>query len=131
MKELSSKFECISLAKGSYVFKAGDIADNLYVIKKGKVEVILSKKNMPDISINVLTRGQYFGEIALFKKVKRTASIKIIEDAVLFVLSGEEFRKYFNVDDHIENLEKVSSRRLKEQEMAITNSNIKKIGKAS
>jgi len=58
---------------GETIIRKGEIADELYFIKKGKV-VVLSTDT--DSVIACLSEGGYFGEIGLFDKdQKRSATV--------------------------------------------------------
>ena len=49
------------------IFKAGDIADYMYVILKGRVTVTSSKNNYKDIPVvlTILSDGDQFGELSV------------------------------------------------------------------
>lgn len=58
--------------KNEVIIKKGDRGDAMYFILDGEVEVHINKNSVPI----VLKQGDFFGEIALFKDVKRTATVK-------------------------------------------------------
>lgn len=71
--------------KGQNIFKQGDIGDRMYVIQSGLVEVIITQENCDHI-LAVLGQGEFFGEMALFNKVVRMASVRaIVKTRVLSV----------------------------------------------
>jgi len=63
----------------------GDIGSRFYVIADGAVEVQAGSV------VRQLGPGDYFGEIALLRDVKRTAAVVATEDGLLYVLGREDF----------------------------------------
>ncbi|MEO1286609.1 MAG: cyclic nucleotide-binding domain-containing protein, partial [Chloroflexota bacterium] len=57
---------------GVEIIQSGDLADNFYVIIKGRVE-ILDRKHR---SLSTLETGDFFGEIGLLEDGRRSASIR-------------------------------------------------------
>ncbi len=76
---------------GEMIIRQGDQGDKFYIVKSGQVEVIISRKDEPDLMAAKLSRGDYFGEIALIKNVPRTASVKTVADCSLLVLERKDF----------------------------------------
>ena len=64
--------------KEEIIFHEGDIGDYLYIITKGKVEVLknIDGKNTP---VATLVQGEYFGEMALMNQRTRSATIRCLE----------------------------------------------------
>jgi len=52
-----------------------------------------AKKVKPYVTINELSKGGYFGEIALMTKLKRTCSVFAINNIVVGVVSKNDFIK--------------------------------------
>lgn len=75
--------------RNEVIIKKGDTGDAMYFLLEGEVEVILKKKQT-----NVLLKtGDFFGEIALLKDVKRTATVKAKRRCEMFELSCYDFKK--------------------------------------
>jgi CRP/FNR family cyclic AMP-dependent transcriptional regulator len=77
---------------GTPVVKEGDPADGMYILKSGVLEVC---RNVGGVvkSINLLSAGEFFGEMALIDGSPRSADVICKEDAVLIRLSSDAFRK--------------------------------------
>jgi CRP-like cAMP-binding protein len=85
---------------GETIFEAGDIGDALYVVRDGSVGVIKPGTEVEDEEfITELGPGEIFGEMALFEKMPRSATIRGINDGRLFRIKREYFDKLLE-DDH-------------------------------
>jgi CRP-like cAMP-binding protein len=76
--------------KGELVFSEGDTADYVYFIGSGQVSVSIQKFGTQE-EICVLGPGAYFGEMALFSKDKRNASVAAATDASLLCVDKNAF----------------------------------------
>lgn len=79
------------LPAGTVIFKRGDKPDGFYMVFKGRVKVTLQNKDKSERQIASLYRADYFGEEALFEKRNRSATVSVVEDAVLLFLSRQDF----------------------------------------
>jgi NADH dehydrogenase len=71
---------------GQEVFRQGDVGDRVYIIISGKVEIIRD-----DRAIATLERGEFFGETALLRHVRRNATVKCLEPMDVLSLPKREF----------------------------------------
>jgi CRP-like cAMP-binding protein len=64
-------------ARGEAVFREGDLADSLYLIDSGICAVQVSAPGGERLTLNVLTAGGFFGELALLQSgdSRRTATV--------------------------------------------------------
>jgi NADH:ubiquinone reductase (H+-translocating) len=65
---------------GQYVFNQGDLGDRLFIIIKGRAEVVRTENRIAK-KLAELSAGQYFGEMALLKEGQsmRGAAVRAIE----------------------------------------------------
>jgi ABC-type lipoprotein export system ATPase subunit len=79
---------------GAIVFRQGDMAEHVYVVVKGAVEVVLDHPGGQTIVVNRMEAGQYFGELGVIQGGRRTATIRVTLDASadLMALDGATFR---------------------------------------
>ena len=75
----------VFIIKGAYLFEEGQPADCMYIVKSGELEVIISGENK-EMIITTLTAGQLVGEMSLFSKRSRSASIRALTDTELVKL---------------------------------------------
>lgn len=76
------------LPPGQVVVRQGDAADAMYFIMSGEVEVELPPQPVR------LGPGEYFGEIALVRDTRRTATVITLGECRLLALSVEDFRRF-------------------------------------
>ena len=74
---------------GERIIRAGDVADALYLISKGEVEV--SKEG---VRLKTRGPGDFFGEIALLSGAPRSADVTALDYSRFAVLSGRDFHRF-------------------------------------
>jgi len=99
---------------GETVFKAGADGDAFYIVCSGSVDVMVSKWPMGLFpkTVATLQEGQFFGEMALFSKEKRNATVLANGKTKLFVLLKKEFDRFLNENPGFkEKVEQIVNRR--------------------
>ncbi len=96
---------------GEIIIKQGTVGDCVYVIQKGKVEVINENKGK-DVKVAELGEKEFFGEMALFEKDVRSCTVRAIGEANILTLDKKNFYKTIQKDPSIafRLLERMSSR---------------------
>ena len=79
--------------KGSVIVFADDPGDSLYIVRAGRVKVVLLGDDGREVILGVLGVGEHFGELSLIDDQPRSAHVIALEDSVLLVLRREEFRR--------------------------------------
>jgi SulP family sulfate permease len=77
-------------AKGSAVFSQGDEGDELFIIRRGRVRIVLPLATRGH-HVATFARGDSFGEVAFLDGGKRTADAMADQETSLFVLSRKRF----------------------------------------
>ena len=83
-----------SYLTGEYIFYQGDPGIGLYVIREGKVRIIRSDEEGNEIELAIISKGDFFGELAMVDGEKRSASAVAKTDvraAVIFKPDLDEF----------------------------------------
>ena len=99
-----------SVSANQVIVRRGDIADSMYFIMEGEVEV--------DITPNPvrLKQGDFFGEIALVENVPRTATILSLTNCRLLVLETVDFERLTTqIPDLKEQIKRISDKRVSER----------------
>ena len=74
-----------SVSANQAIVRRGDVADSMYFIMEGEVEVELTPSPVR------LKQGDFFGEIALVENIRRTATVLSLTDCRLLVLETADF----------------------------------------
>jgi len=90
---------------GQAIIRQGDVGETFYLIERGQVEVLVADPDGRERSVALLGEGDYFGEIALLKRVPRTASCVARGKVGVLSLSADDFQQV--VARHFEALGKV------------------------
>jgi CRP-like cAMP-binding protein len=107
-RELRSLLSTREVAIGTALFRAGDDGDALYLIESGRVRITVTDEDKKEIVLAELARGDFFGEMAIIDGKKRSADAVISEDALLAVLSRDNFLRFIR-DNPMVALEMLSA----------------------
>jgi CRP-like cAMP-binding protein len=103
------------LKAGEVLFRAGDPGDALYIVGRGKVEVLTDDPRDAQISgsaIAVLGQGHAFGEMSLLSGEPRTATIRAVEDTDLLKIDKGDFERLVATDPLLADaVKRISHRR--------------------
>ena len=75
-----------SAKAGEIIFKEGDAADELFVIKSGQVGIRIGNRTLSELSANSI-----FGETALIDDAPRSATAVALTDVELVPISEKQF----------------------------------------
>lgn len=78
------------LRASEFLFREGDPGDSFYIILSGAVEVFAEKIEK---HLALLSPGDFLGELSLILGIPRTASVRAVEDTILFAIDDKGFRK--------------------------------------
>jgi len=101
---------------GDVIFQKGDIGHEMYVLLKGRIEII-DEGPEGDRTLAVLGAGETFGEMALFERKARSAKAVAMDSCILLTLDEEKIEKLLTKAVAIKllfNLAKMLSRRLRD-----------------
>lgn len=86
--EIASLLKVYRAVRGEVIVREGDVGETMYFIVNGQVEVAARSGTF------VLKPGDFFGEIALLERCKRTATVKAAGRCQLLVLDSREFHRF-------------------------------------
>ncbi len=90
MLQVMEKVSKQSVLPGDMVIREGDTGDRFYIVLNGKFQVTRQSNGKEQV-ISSLGEGDYFGDIALLKGVRRTASVAALTDGTLLTLTANDF----------------------------------------
>jgi CRP-like cAMP-binding protein len=104
--------------KDSTLFIEGMAGEVLYIIKKGKVDII-KKTPQGEVLLSSLGDGEFLGEMSLIDDSKRSATARVAEDSELVVITRKCFNDMLQGDPTITaklllHFLRVSAKRLRE-----------------
>jgi len=99
LQAIIDKVEMQYFPENHVIFKEGDSGDVMYVIKRGKVQVIRDNAILAELEDNA-----FFGEMALVSDEPRNATIKTVTDVEALVLKKDDFKKLLETNPNIASI---------------------------
>ena len=100
LEAVASELEESSYPTGSVIFEQDTQADSFYLIYSGSVKIV-RKREGKERTLAVLVKDDYFGEMALIEKRKRSGTCTALKDTLLLVLSREHFDRLLKRAPHL------------------------------
>lgn len=98
--------------KNETIYAAGELADNLFIVHKGKVKLYAIDESGKEHIFNILNSGDYIGETSLFLSSDHINYAEAIEDTTICTIYKEDLMEL--LEDHpviaIKILEEFSKR---------------------
>jgi predicted acylesterase/phospholipase RssA len=85
-EEVLGRSSRVHLRAGAWLFREGDPADGLYVVRSGRIELV-----QEDGGTLVLGKGAVLGELGLVSQAPRSASVRAVRDTELLELARDAF----------------------------------------
>ncbi|MCD6311586.1 MAG: cyclic nucleotide-binding domain-containing protein, partial [Elusimicrobia bacterium] len=85
---------------GEILIRGGEMGSMVYFIVRGECGVFLPPPS-ENITVSKLVPGDFFGEMAILAKVKRTATVKTLSEVRVAAMDSRKFRKLFMADPRI------------------------------
>jgi CRP-like cAMP-binding protein len=97
--------------KGTILFREGDPGHEMFIIQKGKVRV-RKRVGGAEKVLAELSDGEFFGEMALLMGMDRSATVEVMEDSKILVISPNTFEGLLknNVEIALKMLRKMAAR---------------------
>lgn len=110
LEAVASRLRIEHYERGAIVFRRGDPADALYLVRSGQVEVVVPGTEEP---VAFLGPRSFVGEMGLLLEEPRSATLRVASDAELWVLARDDLKAL--LAEHLPlalNLSEELSRRL-------------------
>lgn len=109
----------VTLARGEFFFRQGEPGESMFVLERGRVEILKERSGAEPHVLRDLGAGDCFGEMAIMDLAPRSASVRALEDCVAIEVSTANLMRLYQKDLEqfalIEmNLGRELSRRLRE-----------------
>ena len=107
IKQLTKLLKPMLAFPGKQIIRKGDSGDNMYFIANGAVNVQLENQN------KTLVTGNFFGEIAILKKLPRVADVEALGYCSLLALNHRDFQAFLKQNQDLkQQIEKAGEERL-------------------
>lgn len=102
-----------SFGDGQVIFRQGDAAADMYVIRSGSVRISRVFDDGEDKVLAYLSEGDFFGEMALFQPGPRTATATAVGDVEVEAVDRPSFLDALDRDESLKDLVAEISLRIK------------------
>jgi len=100
-------------ASGEQVVRQGDQGNCMYVVQAGKLEVIREEHD-GQVRVNVMNAGDMFGEMSIFEREVRSATVRALGEARVLTVDKKTFLRRIEEDPPLAfNLVRIMSRRVR------------------
>lgn len=95
MLEVTQKVERRVYQANQPILRRDDHVDQLFIIARGDVEIVLQGKNREDVVVARMNPGEFFGEVELLRGGKSIASVRAAPEGPveLLALNRDDFQK--------------------------------------
>ena len=83
----------VNYPKNKIIFLEEEEGNELYMILKGRVKVVRISESGEEITLAVLQKGDFFGEMSLLDGKPRSATVVSDEDSILILFNTNNFEK--------------------------------------
>jgi len=101
------------------LFKQGDPPDEVYLIKSGKIEIFVNEGENKK-RLNIITEGEFLGEMSIIDGRPRSASAAALEDSTVIIIDRKTLLKQIEEDPLLGALITNLVRRLREMDRKLS-----------
>ncbi|WP_404788650.1 DUF1003 domain-containing protein [Altericista sp. CCNU0014] len=98
---LAQRVELHTYRAGEIIFNYGEVGSIMYVVASGAVNIYLPGEASRRISLKDISRGEYFGELALFDDRPRSASALATTDVEVLEITQATLLYYIDRHPHV------------------------------
>ncbi len=100
---------------GEEIICEGEQGNCMFVIQEGEVEVIIAGEDGQEIRLGVRGGGEFFGEMAIFDRDVRSATVRALGEARVLTVDKKNFMRRVHEDPSLAfRLVETMSRRIRE-----------------
>ena len=94
LETIANEMDEVSVADGEVIFAQESISESFYLIYRGSVRVVRKQQNR-EYQLALLVQNDYFGEMGLIARRKRSGTVTATSDSMLLVLTRKDFETLF------------------------------------
>jgi CRP-like cAMP-binding protein len=101
-------------ADGEVVVHQGETGDCMYTVQEGRLEVLTGGEGRTEVRLGVMEQGAIFGEMAIFEKEVRSATVRALGPARVLTIDKKTFLRRVQEDPSLAfNLVRMMSQRIR------------------
>lgn len=101
-------------ADGEIVVRQGDTGDCMFALQEGQLEVVAERDGGGEVRLAVMQAGDIFGEMAIFEKEVRSATVRALGEARVLTIDKRTFLRRVQEDPSLAfNLVRMMSNRIR------------------
>ena len=98
---------------GQVIVRQGEAGDCMFAVQEGRLEVLKVGKD-GEVRVGILEQGDIFGEMSIFEREARSATIRVLGQARILTVDKKTFLRRIQEDPTIAfNLVRMMSRRIR------------------
>ena len=82
---------------GEWLIRQGEVGDCMFVIQEGRVDIVVERDGR-EVHIGTAGHGEILGEMAIFERAPRSASVRAVGDVRVLTLDKRAFLKRMHAD---------------------------------
>jgi CRP-like cAMP-binding protein len=94
-RRLAPLMKRTSFAAGEVILRQGDSGDSLYILKRGRVRILLANNSGLSEQVACLNPGDFFGEMSLLTGELRSATALALDDVDCYCLAKADMQALF------------------------------------
>jgi CRP-like cAMP-binding protein len=102
------------------IVKQGEPGDCMYVVQEGLVEIV-NETDRGEVLLALRGKGEFFGEMAIFEREARSATVRAIGEALVLTIDKKNFLRRVHEDPSLAfHLVQTMSARLRQLSKEVT-----------
>jgi len=94
-RQLAPLMKRTSFTAGEIILRQGDKGDSLYILKRGRVRILLANQSGLSEQVACLNPGDFFGEMSLLTGEARTATALALDEVDCYSLAKADMQALF------------------------------------
>jgi CRP-like cAMP-binding protein len=94
LDDLVRRLQVRTRPAGSLIVAQDEPGDAMFILAQGRVKVALFGENGRELTLSILTPGDFFGEMSLIDGRARSANVVALDDATVLALTRDAFKAH-------------------------------------
>jgi CRP-like cAMP-binding protein len=101
-------------ADGDVIVRQGEMGDCMFTLQEGRLEVLTEQGSRGEVRIGIMEPGAIFGEMAIFEREARSATVRALGPARVLTIDKKTFLSRMQEDPSLAfNLLRIMSQRIR------------------